>query len=103
MSIQTCPTDVVAAPPERIWDMLARPEEFVRWTKMKLIEGPPRELAAGDRMVIGGLGLRIVFDVLAVERLRQLRLDVHLPFGITNHEVIQISPAGDGRWRVTFN
>ncbi len=108
MSIQTCPTSVVAAPPERIWSLLTRPEEFARWSGTKLIDGPARELAAGDRVVFAPplpvtLGLRITFDVLAIERLRQFRLDIHLPFGVTNHEVVQISPMDGGRCRVTFN
>jgi hypothetical protein len=33
----------------------------------------------------------------------RLALDVRLPFGVVNHEIVQIAPVGAGASRVTFN
>ena len=47
--------------------------------------------------------LRITFDVLDMCPPRQLMLDARLPFGVTNHEQIQIAPIDAHSSRVTFN
>ena len=104
MSIITCPTDVVAAPAERIWALLVDPEALARWTGVRLRSGPGRTLRAGDRLRFSAeLGLPVTFDILGVEPPRTLIVDVTLPLGISNHEVIQLSPLDSGRCRVTFN
>lgn len=105
MGIQTCPTDIVAAPAERIWKMLTHATELATWLGVRLINGPTHTLVAGDRVVLApGFGMRVILELLAMEPLRQLALDAHLPFGVVNHEVIQILPAGKTRGcRVTFN
>lgn len=103
MSIQTCPTDVVAASPERIWGLLIDAEKLAQWIGAKLVDGPGRALVVGDRVVLcPGFGMKVVLDVRAMESPRQLKVDAHLPFGLINHEVIQVMPAGE-RCRVTFN
>ena len=48
-------------------------------------------------------GKRITFDVLDMRPPRQLSLDVGLPFGVTNHEQIQITPIDAHSSRVTSN
>ena len=114
MAIQTCPTDIVASSAERIWNLLTQPRELAAWTGARLVEcsthggpthdGPTEGLVAGDRVVLApGFGMRVIFEVLAMDPLRQLALDAYLPFGVVNHEVIQISPVGAGGCRVTFN
>lgn len=104
MAIQTCPTDIVAAPPERIWKLLTQTTELAAWVGASLIGGPTRTLVAGDRVVLVlGFGMRVILEVLAMEPLRQLTLDAHLPFGVVNHEVLQILPMGTEGCRVTFN
>jgi hypothetical protein len=103
MSITTCPTEVVAAAPERIWDLLTRADKLAEWSGAKLLDGPARPLEPGDRVVLGGFGMTLTVDVLGMEPLRQLTADVALPFGVVNHEVIQLSPIDAGRSRVTFN
>jgi len=106
MSIATCPTDVVYAPRERVWERLTRPEQLARWSRAKLREGPSRPLEAGDFVVLGvGVGhwLRVTIEVKALEPFRQLTLDVHLPLGVVNHEVVVVTPLGTDRCRVTFN
>jgi len=106
MSIVTCPTDVVAVPVERVWELLTRPAELARWSDAKLLEGPTRPLEAGDVVVLGaGFAhlFRVSIEVKAIEPFRQLTVDVQLPLGVVNHEVIVVTPLGMEQCRVTFN
>lgn len=104
MSISTCPTDVIAASPDRIWRLLTQPAELAAWSGSKLLEGPERTLMEDDRVVLSaGFGLRVTLLIRSIEPPRQLRTDVYLPFGVVNREVIQISPIDVGRCRVTLN
>lgn len=104
--LQVCPTDGVRAPAERIWHLLTTPGELARWSDTKLIEGPDRELRAGDRLVLGaGIGhrLKVIFQVQEAVRSQRLAIHIRLPLGVTNDEVIQIAPIGADECRVTFN
>src|SRR5437868_418080 len=106
MSFLTCPTDVVEAAPEAVWAQLASAGAYERWADVRLRSGPARPLAAGDRMVFGtgpGSLLTVVFDVMEMDPPRRLVLDIQLPLGLFNHEVIQISAMGPSRCRVTYN
>ena len=104
MSIIACPTDVVAAPAEQVWELLGDASSIARWTNTRLLEGPKRPLQAGDHLVYAaGAGLRAIFDVLEVVPRQTLRVDVAMSFGILNHEVIQLSPLDSAHTRVTFN
>jgi len=102
-SFETCPTDTIGASPERVWELLTDPARL-DWVGVKLVEGPARHLAVGDRLVFGPApGLRLSWDVLAVEPLRTLELDIRAPFGIRNHEVVVVSPSDSDNCRLTFN
>lgn len=101
--LETCPTDVVHAPQERVWELLTDPARL-GWVGVKLVESPARHLAAGDRLVFGPVpGLRLSWDVLAVDPPRTLEFDVTTPLGIRNHEVVVVSPVPGHSCRVTFN
>jgi uncharacterized protein YndB with AHSA1/START domain len=101
--MEVCPTEVLLAPAERIWLLLTDPRKLAQWTGLKLVEGPACPMSAGDHLVLGAFGLRITFDVLDIRPPRELTLDVRLPFGVTNHEQIQITPIDAHSSRVTFN
>jgi uncharacterized protein YndB with AHSA1/START domain len=102
-SFETCPTDTVHAPRERVWELLTNPAQF-DWLGVKVVEAPARHVAVGDRLVFGPVpGLRLFWNVLAVEPLRTLDLDIQAPFGIRNHEVVVVSPLDEDSCRVTFN
>ena len=106
MAIQTCPTAIVHAPPERVWHLLTNPADLQRWSGVRIVRGPDRPLSPGDQIVFqaGSVGfLKVTFDVLEAEPSRRLRLDVRLPFGIVNHENVVITPISDSECRVTFN
>jgi uncharacterized protein YndB with AHSA1/START domain len=101
---QTCPTDVTLAPPERVWEELVHPDRLARWTDTHLVDGPRgRSLTRGDRIVLSAnFGLRVVFDVRAVEPPNAFVVDVALPLGIVNHATIQIASVDGGWSRVSF-
>src|SRR5271154_5055698 len=98
MPIIACPTTVVAAPVERVWELIVSPTNLAEWTRTKLLTAPDRALQAGDRAVYrAGPGLRAIFDVLEVVPLHTFRVDVTMSFGIVNHEVIQLSRIDEKR------
>jgi uncharacterized protein YndB with AHSA1/START domain len=101
--MEVCPTDVVLAPADRIWGLLADPRKLAQWTGLRLVEGPAGSMSAGDRVVLGKGPLRITVDVFGMRPPRELTLDVGFPFGITNHERIQIAPIDARSSRVTYN
>jgi uncharacterized protein YndB with AHSA1/START domain len=104
VSIIACPTTVVAAPVERVWELIVSPTKLAEWTRTKLVTAPERSLQAGDRAVYGaGPGLRAIFDVLEVVPPHTFDVDVTMPFGIMNHEVIRLSQIDENSCRVTFS
>ena len=104
MAIQICPTDIIAAPPERIWELLINPEAVARWAGAKVLEAPDHPLAVGERFVLRPApGLRVSFLIRGMKPAEQLALEVALPFGVVNDELVQITPLEGGRARVTFN
>jgi uncharacterized protein YndB with AHSA1/START domain len=103
MAIQTCPTAVVRAPPERIWRLLVDAKALAGWLGAKLLDGPAWPLALGDRVVLGvGLGMKVVFEPKAIDPPRELALEVRLPLGVVNHEVVRIAPLDADSCRVSF-
>jgi uncharacterized protein YndB with AHSA1/START domain len=104
--LAVCPTDVVDAPAERIWDLVATPRELARWSDTRVVDAPDREVRHGDRFVLGaGIGhlLSVTFHVRDAVRPRTLAIDIRLPLGVMNAEVIQITPVGPAACRVAFN
>ena len=100
---ENCPTDVIRATPARVWELLTDPARF-DWLGVKVIEAPARSLAVGDHLRFGPApGLRLSWTVLSVEPLRALELDIKVPLGIRNHEIIVVSPVGVDSSRATFN
>jgi hypothetical protein len=106
MALQTCPTTIVRAHADRLWYLLTTPAELARWSGAKLLLVPTRPLKAGDRLMLGAgiVGMmKVIFDIIEVEPPRRLALDISLPFGITNHELVIIAPISPSECRVTFN
>jgi uncharacterized protein YndB with AHSA1/START domain len=101
--MEVCATDVLLVPAERIWHLFTDPRKLAQWTGTKLVEGPAGPMSAGDHLVFRAGGLRITLGVLDMRPPRDLMLDVDLPFGVTNHERIQITPIDAHSSRVTLN
>jgi uncharacterized protein YndB with AHSA1/START domain len=104
--LHVCPTEIVHAPVERVWHLVAAPTELAGWSDAKVLDAPDRELRAGDRLVLGaGIGHCMKVSFLVQDAVRPGRLAVHirLPFGVTNDEVIEIAPIRPDACRVTFN
>src|SRR6476661_8047286 len=101
--MEVCPTDVLLAPVARIWQLLTEAHKLAQWTGTKLAEGPAGPMSVGDHLVVRARRLRITVDVLEMRPSRELTLDIGLPFGVTNHEQIQITPIDAHSSRVTFN
>ena len=106
MGIVTCPTEVVSRSAEHVWHLVTDPVSLARWSGSKLRVAPSAPLRAGDRLLLGAgpAGLfSVEMEILGAERPTQIRVDVRLPFGVVNHEVIVIMPISDESCRVTFN
>ena len=104
--LHVCPTNIVNAPADRIWQLLTTPKGLARWSGTRVIEAPDRELRGGDRLVLGaGVGhrMKVTFQVREAIRPEHLALDIRLPLGVNNDEVIRITPLGAEACRVTFN
>jgi uncharacterized protein YndB with AHSA1/START domain len=108
VTITTCPTDVFAAPAERVWRLVTDPVSLARWSGCKLLRGATHagSVREGDRLVFGkGLGAVFRFEMRIIEAIPPARLsvDVFLPFGVVNHEIIVVTPVSPRSCRVTFN
>lgn len=106
MEVQVCPIETIEAPAESVWQLVVNLARFQEWTDAKVVKPPARPLRAGDRFqaVTGFANLfRVSFDVLEVKKPSTFALDVHLPFGLVNHEVLEIAPLAPERCRVIFN
>lgn len=104
--LHVCPTEVVHAPAERVWHFVATPKELARWSDTKVLDAPDREMRAGDRLVLGaGIGhhMKVSFLVQDAVRPHRLAVQIRLPLGVTNNEVLQITPIRPDACRVTFN
>ena len=106
LAIQTCPTTRIEASADQVWDLLTDTRRLEKWSGTKVLHAPPRIADAGDRVILGaGVGhlMRVTFEVREVAQPRQLSLEIRLPFGVVNHERIQITPIGTRACRVTYN
>lgn len=103
--LQVCPTNMIHAPADHVWHLVINPLELARWTDTRLLDAPQRDVRAGDRLLFGaGFGhcMKVTFQVREVVASRRLAVDVRLPFGVSNDEVIEITAIDPEACRVTF-
>jgi uncharacterized protein YndB with AHSA1/START domain len=106
MIVQTCPTDIVTATPERVWELLTNPAHYASWADARPVDARARHVAVGDRVVLRAGpadAFTVIFEFRKIEPPSELTLDARLPFGIVNHEVVRIDRIDESRCRVTFN
>ena len=107
-TLSVCPSAVIEAPVDRVWDLVTRPEGFDLWTDATLVSAEPDGHAAAGQelyLVTKALGwtfaVRISVRNVDAERHR-LGLLVELPFGVVNDKVMTLTEAGEGRTLVRF-
>lgn len=83
--------------------VLTDPRQLAQWTGANLEEPPRRPVLAGDRFILRKRGMRIRFQVFDATPFQLLSLRIQLPFGILNHEQIQLTVLNTSECRVSFN
>ena len=104
-----CPTAIVEAPIEVVWDLLLNTADWGKFYDVKVLSvDPPGQAKSGQRL-IGNPGprflpLRLVFDFTEVDTMsHRLRLDGRLPLGIRVREDLRVLPISARRCRVNYN
>jgi|ERR1700678_2778052 hypothetical protein len=104
-----CPTAIVEAPIEVVWNLLLNTAEWGKFYDVRVLSvDPPGPATAGQRL-IGNPGprflpLRLVFDFTEVDALNhRLGIDGRLPFGIRVRENMMIASIDSTRCRVNYN
>jgi uncharacterized protein YndB with AHSA1/START domain len=99
---------VIAAPVERVWELMTRPEAFDLWADAAVVAAEPEGPAQPGQelhLVTNALGLtfavRIRVQEVDAER-RRLRFLADLPFGVVNDQVTTMADAGGGTTLVRF-
>jgi hypothetical protein len=47
--------------------------------------------------------MRVTLEIVSLAPPHELVIDVHMPLGIVNHEVVRVSPISKAECRVTYN
>jgi uncharacterized protein YndB with AHSA1/START domain len=99
---------MVAAPVERVWDLLTRPDGFDLWADALVVSAEPEGRARPGQLVhlvtrALGWSFAVTIEVREVDEERhRLRFLVELPFGVINDQVTTLAAAGDGETLVRF-
>jgi hypothetical protein len=106
--LATNPTATIHATPEIVWALLTEPAAYPRWAGRVLRVDPPGSATAGQRIDLGerllGLPVRVPVEVVSLqESPRRLRLEMRLPFGIVQHELVSCASLGEESVFVSFN
>ena len=108
MGFSVCPTAVVAAPAECVWDLLADPTSYDAWWDARTVRIVPAGPAAPGQVVYAKTrGLGKTWDVTLTARSvdpsrRQLHLRVALPLGVVNDNTITATALDAISCRVAF-
>src|SRR5215471_7658479 len=107
-TLSVCPSAVVDASVERVWDLVTSPEGFDTWVDAAVVAAEPEGPAQPGQLIhlvtrALGWGFAVSIEVREVDaQRRRLRLLIELPFGLTNDQVMTMADAGDGRTLVRF-
>ncbi len=108
MGLSVCPTALVAAPVEVVWENLVQWERYVEWADVQVerIE-PEGSITVGQTISFTGKALgrtwRFTFKVEEVDPERhQLGLHVRFPFGLQEKPHIVCSPIDATSCRVQY-
>lgn len=108
MSFTVCPTAVVAAPVDSVWELLTEPTSYDAWwdARMKRIE-PAGKATPGQTLYATASALGWTTEItLKIERVdpekHQIQILVNLPFGVTNHATITCAALDTTSSRLQF-
>jgi uncharacterized protein YndB with AHSA1/START domain len=107
-SVSVCPSALVEAPIERVWDVLTSPVGLDAWADASLVwADPPGPARPGQRLRLTtpafGRTFPVGIDVLEVDADRhRLHFLVDLPLGLVNDETVTMTDTGDTRTLVRF-
>ncbi len=98
----------IAAPPERVYDVLADPTCLGEWVTIQeeLEEAPEGDLKTGSklrqRMKVAGQRFRLSWTVVEADRPRRIVWNGQGPMGTKAKAVYELSPDGDGATRFSY-
>jgi Polyketide cyclase / dehydrase and lipid transport len=104
-----CPTAIVEAPIEVVWNLLLNTADWGKFYDVRVLSVDPPGPAEEGQRLIGNPGprflpLRLVFDFTEVDQVnRRLRIDGRLPFGIRVREHMMVAKIDAHRCRVNYN
>ncbi len=108
MALETCPADMVNAPVDKVWSLLAHPREYDRWWDAHTTRIEPEGPAIPGQTISAwatGLGKRwtvsLQIEAVAPER-HQIRYRTQLPLGIRGVNQITCTALGPSSCRVQF-
>jgi hypothetical protein len=105
----SCPTDVVDAPIDVVWNLLTEPARWGEFYDVRILSVEPAGPAVVGQVVRAEsgprflhLGVSFEFRHVDVER-HALALDARLPLGVTVHEELDCRPLDPNRCRVNYH
>ena len=99
--------DAINAPVERIWELLTEPRRYSEWADAEQDGPAPAVVSTGDMITLRTRAMlrwwKVIFRIGKIEPMHSIEIEVTLPLGIVNHEVITLRPATAGGVLVAFN
>ncbi len=109
MGVTTCPTDIVNAPVERVWALLANPLRYAEWHDLRVIQAEPAGPAQPGQVIREGIRAagRTVYLVTLIVRAvdaerHQIAFESHFPLGISGHNRVACVAVDPTRCRVSY-
>ncbi len=107
MGISVCPSAIVAAPLETVWEEFSDPTIYDEWWEARTQRIEPEGKAVPGQMIYARAGRGIGGDVtIRVETVNpekhQLQLVVNLPLGMVNHATLTANAIDAATTRIQF-
>jgi hypothetical protein len=109
MNYVSCPTSVVNAPVELVWQLLTSPEGWGDFYNVRITAVDPAGAAVVGQTVFAESGpeflhLKLQFRFMEIDVLNyKFGLDARFPFGVTVRENLTCVPLGQKQCRVNYN